>query len=74
MDTFILWYLALQVLVLLAFLIISRIKDKRLKSNQGRNVPPGYVKTEEQVIDPTTSKKQTVYYNPDTGQRFYREE
>jgi hypothetical protein len=35
------------------------------------DIPDGFVKTEEVSIDPQTNKKQTVFYNPETGERIY---
>lgn len=37
-------------------------------------VPEGFVRTNEVSIDPTTKKKLVVYFNSDTGERFYKEE
>ena len=47
--------------------------DKRYHRNHGTDIPKGYVATEEIFIDPVNGKKLRVYYNPQTGNRFYFE-
>lgn len=47
--------------------------DKRYRKNHGSGVPAGYVVTKEVFIDPVSGKKLKVYYNPQTGNRFYQE-
>lgn len=57
------------------FAVISLILwDKRYLKNHGSNIPAGFEKTEEISIDPSNGKKFRVYYNPNTGERFYHEE
>lgn len=49
--------------------------DKRFKSNQySEQIPPGFVKTNEFFIDPTTNRRVSVYFNATTGERFYKDE
>ncbi|WML26234.1 hypothetical protein [Neobacillus sp. OS1-33] len=48
--------------------------DKRFKSRQDEKVPAGFKKTEEINIDPVTNEKTRVYYNYQTGERFYKKE
>jgi hypothetical protein len=44
-------------------------------SRVGREkVPAGFEKTDEINIDPVTNEKTRVYYNPQTGERFYKKE
>lgn len=50
------------------------IWDKRYRNNMDRDLPYGYKKTDEIFIDPVDGKKQRVYYNPETGERYYIEE
>ena len=50
------------------------IWDRRFKTKHGQNVPDGFVRTKEVSIDPTTNKRLVVYFNPETGERFYKEE
>jgi heme/copper-type cytochrome/quinol oxidase subunit 2 len=66
-----------QVISILIFIILAVLSwlyyDKRYKKSETK-VPTGYIWTEEISIDPATGKKERVYYNPDTGDRFYKEE
>jgi hypothetical protein len=62
-------FLVIIVLAVLSWLYY----DKRYKKSEIK-VPTGYIWTEEISIDPSTGKKERVYYNPDTGDRFYKEE
>lgn len=71
----ILGYFGVQIL-LLAVLIFGSwfIWDRRFKTKHGTDVPEGYIRTNEVSIDPTTKKRLVVYYHPETGKRFYKEE
>jgi hypothetical protein len=66
-----------QVLSVLFLIILGIISwmyfDKRYKKSETK-VPSGYIWTDEISIDPTSGKRERVYYNPDTGDRFYKEE
>lgn len=63
-----------SILILVVLAIFSWLYyDKRYKKSETK-VPSGYIWTEEISIDPSTGKKERVYYNPDTGDRFYKEE
>jgi hypothetical protein len=64
--------LVYAVLILIA-LLSWFIWDKRYRKNHGTTIPEGYVATEEVFIDPVNGKKISVYYNPQTGNRFYHE-
>ncbi|WP_462412899.1 hypothetical protein [Neobacillus sp. Marseille-QA0830] len=71
----ILGYFGFQILIVVILFIGSWfIWDRRFKKKHGQQVPEGFVRTNEVSIDPTTNKKLTVYFNPDTGERFYKEE
>jgi hypothetical protein len=71
----VLGYFGIQVLIVLILFIGSWfIWDRRFKKKHGQQVPEGFVRTNEVSIDPTTKKKLVVYFNPDTGERFYKEE
>lgn len=50
------------------------IWDRRFKNGQGNAVPKGFERTNEVSIDPSTNKRLVVYFNPATGERFYKEE
>jgi len=60
--------------VIICILLGYFIYDKRFKRNHGAKVPPGFNATEEVNIDPVTGEKTRVYYNAETGERFYRQE
>lgn len=49
------------------------IWDKRYRRNHGTAVPPGYMLTSEVFIDPISGQALKVYYDPQTGERFYHE-
>ncbi|HHY73864.1 MAG TPA: hypothetical protein GX497_11740 [Bacillus bacterium] len=67
--------LGIQFLVLLILIFGSRlIWDRRFKAKHGQQVLKGFVRTNEISIDPTTNKRLVVYFNPETGERFYKEE
>ncbi|MBP1914567.1 hypothetical protein J2Z23_001512 [Lederbergia galactosidilyticus] len=65
----------LSILVLIILAIGSWfIWDRRYKKQLDHAVPAGYIQTKEVFIDPTTKKKMIVYFHPETGERFYKEE
>ncbi len=71
----ILGFYGIQFLILLILAIGSWfIWDRRFKTKHGQKVPEGFVRTNEVSIDPTTNKRLVVYFNEETGERFYREE
>ena len=71
----ILGFYGVQIIVLLILILGSWfIWDRRFKAKQGQQVPKGFVRTNEVSIDPTSNKKSVVYFNPETGERFYKEE
>lgn len=74
MITFLIVYFSLQLVFFIVFLIVSAFRDRRHQANEHEQVPEGFEKTSEVSIDPSTGKKVTVYYNPRTGQRWYRVE
>lgn len=68
-------FYGIQFIILLLLIIGSWfIWDRRFKLKHGKKVPDGFVRTNEVSIDPTTKKKLVVYFNPETGERFYKEE
>ncbi|MEH7072607.1 hypothetical protein [Neobacillus drentensis] len=72
---FVIGYYALEGIILIVCILLGYfIYDKRYKCNQGVKVPDGFQSTEEINIDPVTGEKTRVYYNPDTGERFYKKE
>jgi len=70
--------LILNVLIYGDLLIIAVLSwfiwDKRYRGNHGANIPKGYIATDEVFIDPVHGKKIKVYYDPQTGNRFYHED
>ncbi|MCR2822192.1 hypothetical protein [Lederbergia panacisoli] len=72
------WFLGFYGLQIIAAIILIFgswfIWDRRFKTKHGQKVPEGFVRTKEVSIDPTTQKRLVVYFNPDTGERFYKEE
>ncbi|PJK15954.1 hypothetical protein CQS04_12025 [Chryseomicrobium excrementi] len=71
----ILGFYGVQLLVIIVIAVASwLIWDKRFKNKHGQSVPKGFERTNEVSIDPTTQKKLVVYFNPETGERFYKEE
>jgi len=72
-DMFI--YAIIKLFIFIAILILSyMIWDKRYRNNQGYSIPEGFEKTDEITIDPNDGKRLRVYYNENTGERFYHEE
>lgn len=67
---YILEFIAVIILLLLGYFIY----DKRLSRNHGDSVPKGFKMTDEINIDPVSGEKTRVYYNPETGERFYKKE
>ena len=71
----VLGYFGIQIVLLVVLILGSWfIWDRRFKKKHGEQVPEGFVRTNEVSIDPTTKKKLVVYFNQDTGERFYKEE
>ncbi|WP_165347148.1 hypothetical protein [Gottfriedia acidiceleris] len=75
MKTFIFGFYGIQILFLIICLLLGYfIYDKRFNRNHGNQIPEGFQRTSEVNIDPVTGEKTRVYYNPDTGERFYKKE
>ena len=71
----ILTYYGLQIIAAIVLILLGVfVFDKRFKSRQSEKVPAGFEKTEEINIDPVTNEKTRVYYNYQTGERFYKKE
>jgi hypothetical protein len=64
------YILAEIILVGLAVCASLWIRHRRKELRQ-QSVPKGYVPTEEVFTDPTTGVVQRVWFNPETGERFY---
>ncbi|WAH36082.1 hypothetical protein [Alicyclobacillus dauci] len=50
--------------------VLVRIR-RRSRLNRSITPPPGFVRTDEVSIDPTTGIAQRVWYDPATGERLY---
>lgn len=75
MGSFVIGIYVLQVIVVLVCILLGYfIYDKRFHRNHGAKVPKSFQATNEINIDPVTGEKTKVYYNPETGERFYRKE
>lgn len=68
------FYIIQLIAVIICILLGYFIYDKRFNSNHGIEVPKGFEKTDEVNLDPVTEEKTRVYYNPKTGERFYKKE
>ncbi|MGG0666667.1 hypothetical protein ABE042_21550 [Viridibacillus arvi] len=68
-------YLIFQFSIVFVCILLGYfIFDKRYKRNHGKKVPKGFEVTNEVNLDPVTGEKIRVYYNAETGERFYRKE
>lgn len=68
-------YILFQIVVVIVCILLGYfIYDKRYKRNQGQEIPKGFEKTDEVSLDPVTGEKIRVYYNSETGERFYKKE
>jgi hypothetical protein len=54
----------------MAFQFTAWARQRRAEKNR-RTPPPGFIRTNEVNIDPTTGVEQRVWYNPETGERWY---
>ncbi|MFF2450501.1 hypothetical protein ACFVSW_26000 [Neobacillus sp. NPDC058068] len=72
---FIIGFYILEIIgAIICILLGYFIYDKRVKRNHGAKVPKGFISTEEVNIDPVSGEKMRVYFNPETGERFYKKE
>ena len=68
-------YIIFQIVVVLVCVLLGYfIYDKRYKRSDKIGVPKGFERTDEVSIDPVTKEKIRVYYNAETGERFYKKE
>lgn len=65
-------FYGVQVVALIVILLISWKKDKRVSHKDSKQVPPGFHATDEIIVDPVDQKKRQIYFNPTTGERFYK--
>lgn len=62
----------LMLLGIVIFLLSVFYFDRRFKHDQIEDAPPGYIRTDEINIDPVSHLKTRVYFNPETGDRYYK--
>jgi hypothetical protein len=68
---FILSYYVLDFLLVVGAILFTWWgRKKRLRSSV-QKPPKGFIKTDEVFVDPTTGIKQQVWFNPQTGNRYY---
>lgn len=60
-------------LIVVMALVITQ-GQRLARTRRTPSAPPGFQRTDEVVIDPTTNVRQRVWYNPRTGERIYRRE
>lgn len=65
-------FYGIQGIALIVILLISWKKDRRVSQKDTGIVPPGFQATNEIMIDPVDQKKRQIYFNPTTGERFYK--
>ncbi|GAB1810466.1 MULTISPECIES: hypothetical protein [Priestia] len=73
-NIIIIYYVVMSIGILILALLSWLIWDKRFRNRHGQDIPNGFIRTDEVMVDPTTNKKLRVYYNYHTGERFYKEE
>lgn len=56
-------------IIVIAFQATTYYRRKR--SREIDEIPPGFERTDEVTIDPTTGIRMVVWYNKETGQRIY---
>ncbi|MFJ8261977.1 hypothetical protein ACIQ4I_08500 [Rummeliibacillus sp. NPDC094406] len=68
-------YVIFEIIAVLVCILLGYfVYDKRYKNNNETKAPAGFELTNEVNLDPVTGEKTRVYYNPKTGERFYRKE
>jgi hypothetical protein len=68
---FILSYYVLDLLLVVGAILFTWWgRKKRLRSSV-QKPPKDFIKTDEVFVDPTTGIKQQVWFNPQTGNRYY---
>ncbi len=71
MGTFFLGYVIVTLIIVLGFIWFVSIARKKRATQTDDQIPPGFEPTAEIAVDPTTGRKQRVWYNARTGERFY---
>lgn len=68
---FITSYVVFEILLVVCAVGFTWWGRKRRLRSKGQRPPHGFQPTDEAFIDPTTGKKQRVWFNPETGERYY---
>ncbi len=71
MGAFFLGYVIVSLLIVLGFFWYVSMTRKKRATQSADRIPPGFEPTAEITVDPTSGRKQRVWYNARTGQRFY---
>jgi len=71
MSTIFIVYLISQFLIIGISIVGTVIYRRRRRATRAFQPPPGFRRTDEIFIDPTTGVIQQVWYNPDSGKRVY---
>lgn len=65
-------YVAVEILVVAGAVGISVWAAYRRRHPHPIELPPGFERTEERFLDPTTGVPHVVWFNPRTGERRYQ--
>lgn len=68
---FVLAYLELTAVIIIVAVSATWATRRRRLRATAFQPSPGFIRTDEVFIDPTTGVKQQVWYNPQTGERQY---
>lgn len=68
---FITSYLLLELLAVAGIVGFTVWMRTRRLAARKQGPPPGFVRTDEVFTDPTTNRRQHVWFNPQTGERYY---
>lgn len=71
MLRFVISYYVLDALLIIGAIIFTWWARKNRLRSKAQQPPKGFVKTNEIFVDPTTGIKQQVWFNPETGERYY---
>ena len=63
---------AVEALVVALAVALSLWRSHRRRHPRPVALPPGFERTEERFVDPTTGVTQVVWFNPQTGERRYQ--
>ena len=67
---YLLYLLLVALFAVVAFQFTAWYRRNRMRPSR-TGPPPGFERTDEINIDPTTGVRQRVWYHPQTGERYY---